>query len=65
MRLARRVPWYAGLLIGALLVGVVVGLVIHNDTMFLGALGLMLLIAPTLLFYWMGVDRGDDGRTGG
>jgi hypothetical protein len=67
MRPAQRVPWYAWLLIGALPVAFVVGLAIHNDTIVLGALGLMPIVAPITLFYWMrkGDRADDDGSTGG
>ena len=65
MRPAQRVPWYAWLLIGALSAAVVVGLRIRNDTIVLGALTLVPLVAPLSLFYAMRTVERDhhDGRT--
>ena len=65
VRPAQRVPWYAWLLIGALPAVVVVGFLIRNDTLVLGALALVPLVAPLSLFYAMRTVERDhhDGRT--
>jgi hypothetical protein len=59
VRPVKAFPWYAWLLIGALPVTLVVGWVIRNDTIFLGALALMPLVGPLTLFYQVRADMGE------